>query len=448
MKKKILLISLALLLAISLVAIGCPTPPPEEAPPTPAEEVGPPIKIGALGPHEIMGPGFYNGAFLAAEEVNEAGGVLVGKVRRPIEVIKVETNELTSVTDAVAAAERAITVDKVDFLTGAMRTEAVLAMQDVAMDHKTIFISTIANHPELCARVATDYDRYKYFFRCWLPNAIHTTFMINALTETVADTVRKELGVETPKVAIIAEKVAWADVVVEGSKETLTKMGMEVVGVWRPSGFATDVSAELSAIKASGAQIMQITTTGPVGFVLTSTWGEAKIPVAPVGWNVDIMRLDAWERTGGKAAYEATWTGLTRTKVTDKSIPYYDKFVERFGPELMSSTYDVVYILKDAIEKVGTLDADALVVELEKTDYEGAFGRVVFTGRETPFPHDLTFGPGYATGVGAQWVDGKLVCIWPHGRAVLGDERWAGLRYEGTVDYVLPPHVKEYWKAK
>ena len=48
---------------------------------------------------------------------------------------------------------------------GGFRTEAVLAMQDIAMDYKKIFIGCGAAHPELCERVGKDYNRYKYWFR-------------------------------------------------------------------------------------------------------------------------------------------------------------------------------------------------------------------------------------------------------------------------------------------
>lgn len=44
----------------------------------PAEEVKP-IAIGVLYPFGLQGPGGDNCALLAAEEINEAGGVKVGK---------------------------------------------------------------------------------------------------------------------------------------------------------------------------------------------------------------------------------------------------------------------------------------------------------------------------------------------------------------------------------
>ena len=416
----------------------------------PAEGAERKIRIGVLGPMKFRpGVGMWSCAGLAAQEINAAGGILVGKVRMPIELVKIDTNELQNVTDAVMAAEKAITVDKVDFLTGAMRTEAVLGMQDVAMDYKKIYLSTVANHPELCERVAKNYDRYKYFFRVFLPNTIHAAFAINALTETVADTFRKELGIKTPKVALIAERTAWADLVIKLSEERLPKMGMEIVGIWRPSAFASDVTAELSAIKAAGAQIMQVTFTGPVGIVTSKTIGETKMPVAAVGWNVDAQDLEFWKTSGGKGEYEATWISMSRVKITDKTIPFYDRYTSMpVPPAVPSATYEALCILKDAIEKAGTLDPATLVGQLEKTDYVGVLGRDVFTNRTSPYPHDITYGPGYVTGTGIQWVGGKPVPFWPHGGTVLGDKAWVGVKYEGTKNYVLPPWVKEYWKGK
>ncbi|HSO18395.1 MAG TPA: hypothetical protein VLT88_02995, partial [Desulfosarcina sp.] len=44
----------------------------------------------------------------------------------------------------------------------------------------------------------------------------------------------------------------------------------------------------------------------------------------------------------------------------------------------ISPSYESVYILAEAIERAGTLDADALVAELEKTDRRGAMGRIQF----------------------------------------------------------------------
>src|SRR3990170_3266009 len=74
-------------------------------------------------------------------------------------------NEIQSVPDATNAIERVITRDKVDFLVGGFRSEAVLAMQEVAADNKKLFLGAGAAHPQLGAKVEKDYNRFKYWFR-------------------------------------------------------------------------------------------------------------------------------------------------------------------------------------------------------------------------------------------------------------------------------------------
>ena len=111
-----------------------------------------PVKIGVLGPMSFtQGEGHWNGASMAADEINKAGGVKVAGVMRPIKLIKVDTNEFLSIPDATNAIEMAISRYNVDFLVGGFRTEAVQVMQDIAMDAKKIFIGCGAAHPRRCA---------------------------------------------------------------------------------------------------------------------------------------------------------------------------------------------------------------------------------------------------------------------------------------------------------
>lgn len=395
-------------------------------------EGGDEIRIGVLGPMEfVQGQHHWNGATLAAEEINAAGGVKVGDKTYTIRVLKYDTDEIRNPQAAVSAVERAITQDDVHFLVGGFRSEAVLAMQEVAMDHKRIFLGAGAAHPELTERVRKDYQRYKYWFRVSPYSSVYlgqATFLQLAM---VADAVRRELGVARPKVALLFEQAVWADPIVQVAPQQLARMGLELVGTWRPSQTATDLTAELNAIRQSGAHIIFTGLSGPVGIPFARQWGELKIPAAPVGINVEAQKKGFWEATGGNGNYIVTYNTYGRVKITDKTIPFFDKYVQRFGefPTYNAGTYDAIYILVEAIQRAGTLDADKLVSELEKTDFQGTAGRVVFDKN-----HDLTFGPGYSTGIATQWIDGELKVVWPNG--------WQGVRYEGTVDYQLPPWMK------
>ncbi len=429
---RVLAALLVALLTSSLVLSGCGQ---QERPPAPAKKAAP-VKIGVIGPMTFtQGKHMWNGAMMAAEEINGAGGIQVGSEKRLVEVVKVDSNEILNVPDASSAMERAITVDKVDFLVGGFRTEAVLGMQDVAMEHKKIFLSVGAAHPQITQRVKDNYSRYKYYFRVNPFNSTHLGRVMFLQLKDIADVVRKELGVEKPRVAVVAENAVWADPVIAAAEKQIPAMGMELAGVWRPSANATDVTAELTAVRAAKAHIIFAGLAGPVGGVFARQWQELEIPAVTAGVNVDAQGGQFWKTTGGKGNYLATVNFIGRVAASPKSIPFYDKFTATYNelPIYTGAAYDAILVLAEAIKKAGTLDPDALASGLEKTDFAGTAGRIVFTS-----DHDVTWGPGYLTGLGTQWQDGKLVVFWPNG--------WENMKYEGTQTYTLPPWVVKHWK--
>ena len=396
------------------------------------------IKIGVIGPMQFtQGEGHWNGATLAAEEINNAGGISVLGTKRPVELLKVDSNEFLSIPDATNAMELAISRYRVDFLVGGFRTEAVTVMQDIAMDSKKIFMGCGAAHPELCERVTKDYGRYKYWFRV---QPINSKFLVKVellILEMAGKVMAKELDIPKIKVAVVAEKAAWADPIVSIAQETLPKMDMEIVGVWRPSPTATDMTSELSAIQRAGAHIIFNTFSSSVGIPFAKQAGELKISASLVGVNVEAQKDGFWEATGGNGNYSTTRGTYARVKINDTTIPFIDKYKERFKvtPNYTAVTHDAIMILRHAVETAGTLDSDRLVPVLEKTDLKLPLGRLVFSK-----DHDVTWGPGFVTSVGTEWQEGQNVCVWPY--------NWEGVTYEGAVPYKLPDYVVEHYKKK
>ena len=399
------------------------------------------VRVGVIGPMKSTdGENMWRGALMAQEEINKAGGVKQGTAKIKLELVKVDTNEEVSVSDAVLAVER--NVNKADFFVGSKRSESALAMQDVLMKNKKIFISSGGVHPELCARVGKDYDRFKYFFRVILNSAYMGKIMFLHLGD-VAKIVKEELGIEKPKVAILADKLQWADPIVAAVEKNAPNMGLEVVGAWRPSANASDVTAELAAIKEAGAHIIFQAVSGPVGIALGKQWGQLEIPAALIGGNSYGVVKTFYDATGGYGTYMTTQTSVGPVKITNKTIPFWDSFVKRFNdfPGYTSSSYDAVYILKEAVERAGTLDSDKVVEEMEKTDYAGAFGRIVFYPKGHEWAHDVKFGSGFNTWVIVQWkAKDKVSVVWPYG--------WEGVTYEGSEKYQLPPWMVKQLKKK
>ena len=402
------------------------------------EEEANELKVGVIGPMQFqMGEHHWMGATLAADEINAAGGIQVGEDSYQIKLVQVDSNELVSVPDAASAAEEAISVDNVDVLIGTIRSEAALAVQEVAMDYETIFMVCGSSETAMSDKVAEDYDRYKYWFRITPVNNTALGQLNFLLVGAVAQKIGAELMM-APKLAVLAEKASWTEAIVAAAQAYLPPQGIEVVGVWQPSDKATDVTAELTAIEAAGANMIMTALSGPVGIPYARAWEELQIPAASVGINVMAQADDFFVNTGGFGNYEMTLNSLARdVALTEKTLPFIEAFIAETGemPTYNAGTYDALYVLKEAIERADSVDMDDIVVELENTDYNSVAGRIVFDDN-----HDVTWGPGYVTALGVQWQDGELKGVWPP-----ADGSWNGVAYEGIVDYQLPPWVVEFW---
>ena len=101
----------------------------------------------------------------------------------------------------------------------------------------------------------------------------------------------------------------------------------------------------------------------------------------------------------------------------EKSKAFYEKYHKTYGKEIQGGhgpapSYESVYILKEAIERAGSLSADAVVAELAKTDRDGVMGRIKYDpGHQAVYG----FNPK-ETGVSAvvQWTaDGRRVIVFP-----------------------------------
>ncbi|UCH51370.1 MAG: ABC transporter substrate-binding protein [Chloroflexota bacterium] len=443
--KKVLFLLFACLLLVALVLPACDD-----------GDDGAVIKIGVIGPMQYtQGQHHWWGAEMARDEINAAGGVKVGDETYMIKLIQADSNEINSTTDAASAMERLITVDNAQFVVGGFRTEAVFPMQEVAMDYKTIYVNCGAATLALNTPVFDDYDRYKYYFRA-------TPFPSNYLVSNVLFTVgmagaiiKEETGLQRPlKVAICAEGAEWADGMVNALNGLIpSRLGMEVVGIWRPSPTATDCNAEMTAMEAAGADIICTTISGPLGIPYARSWGELEVEAASVGINVESQDVGFWDATAGFGNFETSLSsygkGVAQSALT---VPFVDAFIEKTGeiPNYNAATYDAIYTLKDCIERAGSFDNDAIVAEMEK--WEGpttAAPLFKYTGMDAPLknPHDVTYGPGNSTGLACQWQDGELVIIWPNADYAT-DDAWKAVKYPGIVKWKAPPRLIERLKAE
>ena len=369
------------------------------------------IRIAVVGPMAyVQGENHWAGAEMARDEINQAGGIAVGGARRPIELLRVDTNEIQSVADATFAAETVISRDKADFLVGGFRSEAVLAMQEIAMNHRKLFLGVGSAHGKLGQNVQARYERYKYWFMVYPTKSADLGRTLFAVLDSIADQVRRERKKETPRVAIFAERAAWTEPIIKAVQENLPKLRMEAAGVWQTTERSTDVSGELEAIKRAGADIVFTLVSGPLGGTLGRQMGEQNSPAAAFGINVEAQKDSFWNATGGKAGHVAMPDTYADVEITPKTIAFLKEFRARYkrSPGYTAATYDAVMILKSAIEQAGSTDADKLVAVIEKMEHVGSAATASWDKN-----HDLIWAEGKTAGIAVQWQDGQKVPFWP-----------------------------------
>ncbi|MFP4037213.1 MAG: ABC transporter substrate-binding protein [Desulfobacteraceae bacterium] len=354
---------------------------------------------------------------LAVDEINNAGGVAVGGEKRPFKVIPIDARGAepgVPVADVIRAHKKVILEDKADFIVfGSFRSEAAIACMDVVAQHRIPMILGTAMSPGMEAKVKEDYDKYKYTFRTCL-NAV---YLIKYLGGTMGY-LNQEFGFN--KVFIMNQDVAWArqsaDLMI---KQVFEKAGWEVVGRQDYPTGASDFSSGLMKARAGGAQVILPIFDMPQSGILVKQWKTMQVPALMAGFISPLAGPGSWDLFEGKieGAMNCIFEiGNVPVPKVPKSVEFWNKYKERYGSPIEAGhspapAYEMVYMLKDAIERAGTLDGDAVVAEMEKTDRVGAMGRLRFNEG-----HQIIYGEDpeeTAMGCMIQWRKGKRVVVYP-----------------------------------
>ncbi len=364
-----------------------------------------PIRIGVIAPTSaIDGRSIMQGAELAADTINASGGI----AGRPIKLYKYDDH--ASAADGVRAFQRATRQDHVVAVVGNFTSEVALAVEPWAARLKEPYIITGASTTKINQRIRNHYSRYKYVFR----DTLNSVIVGKIVCGYAKDILVKDLGYKTA--AIMSENADWTKPLDQEYEKCLPKAGLKVVDHIRFDPNTNDFSPIYSRIERAKPDVI-ITGIAHVGVKPTVQWHQNQIPIMFAGWSSQAGASSFWKSTNGAA--EDTITGNVASggaALTPKTIPFIKRYEKRFheSPAYNAySTYDALFILKQAIERAKSTKPDALVRSLEKTNYVGVQGREQFYNRHARFAHGLKYGPGFLTGVAIQWQHGKQVIVWP-----------------------------------
>ncbi|MCP4368956.1 MAG: ABC transporter substrate-binding protein [Deltaproteobacteria bacterium] len=375
--------------------------------------IGVPTSLGFLEGKES-----HKAVQMAVGEINAKGGVMVGGQKRPFKVFAADLRDAAPgvpVPEALLGLEKLILEKKpTAILVGPFRSEALLAGMDIFAKYKMPLLGTVAMSPGTEAKIKKEPEKYKYIFRV----SLNVIYWVKLLAGTNV-ALKNEFGFD--KVYIMNQDVAWARGTAGGmEKKVYPKLGIEVVGHDQfPTGFS-DFSSALMKAKAKGAGILFTCFDMPESGVLVKQWKSLKVPALIAGFISPMAGEVAWKSFNGKigglmnAIFEL---GNIPSKKYAPAKKFYDTYKKTYGKGIQSGhgpapSYESVYILKEAIERAGSLDPDAIVAEIEKTDRKGVMGRIRFDEG-----HQVIYGTDPAeTAVGAffQWTDdGKRKIVYP-----------------------------------
>jgi branched-chain amino acid transport system substrate-binding protein len=359
---------------------------------------------------------------LAVEEINAAGGVNVAGEKRPFKVEVIDTRDLepgVPVSEALLVVEKLILGKKADFIIGGpVRSEAAMAAMDLLSKYKKVSILTTGVlTPKYHARVAKEYDKFKYCFRI----TGEAVWMVTGEIIPCLIDIGKRFQVD--RLFIMIQDVAHARGGGGLIAKIMAKKGWHVIGAPEiyPTG-TTDFSMGLIKAKKEKAQVILIWMDMPETSILLKQWYDMKIPALPFGSIIAAAEQPGfWKATEGKGEYclaNVVNAGNAPSEATPWTMKFVKAYQKRWNIEPegygTSTSYMAPYVLKDAIERAGSLKSDAVVKGLEEIDMMGVYGRIRFDPKKKDHQVIPSVDPEEgAVGTIFQWQAAKRIVVFP-----------------------------------
>jgi branched-chain amino acid transport system substrate-binding protein len=388
--------------------------------PAPAVLAAEPIVIGvptSLG--FLEGKEAHKAVQIAVSEINAKGGVNVGGTKRPFKVVATDLRDAAPgvpVPEALLGLEKIILEKKpAAIVVGPFRSEALIAGMDIIAKYKVPMLGTIAMSPGSEKKIKEDPEKYKYIFRTCL-NAVH---LVKYLAGSMA-LINKQFGFN--KVFVMHQDVAWARATAGFVKKMyFDKAGWEVLGMEAYPTGTSDFSSALMKARAKGAQVIMPIFDMPQSGILVKQWKSMKVPALMAGFISPLAGSEAWKTFDGKIGGAMNSIFELGSAIYSPKVPrsekFYNKYKSTYGKAIqgghgIAPAYASVYILADAIERAGSLDPDAIVAEIKKTNRNGVMGRIHYdAGNQAVYGTDPQKD---AIGVVFQWTeDGQRKIVFP-----------------------------------
>jgi branched-chain amino acid transport system substrate-binding protein len=331
------------------------------------------VKIGLIttlsGPEAVMGNPMRDAAKLA---LSQLGGKIGGI---PAELVFGDDQQKPDVGRQVA--EKLLKKDRVDFITGMLGSNVLLAVYNQIVRSHTILISANSGPHQLAGSMCSP-----YFFAMGSQNDESPEAMGDYLTEHHID-----------DVYVMAPNYAAGHDMISGFKRTYKG---KIVGEVYTGFGQLDYQAELSQIRAAKPKAVFVFYPGGMGIQFVKQYAQAglkdQIPLYSV-YTIDPANLVA-QGDAALGNYDASFWNPSL------DVPRSKKFVADFRakynytpPNYGASTYDAIFAIDSAVKAVhGDLsNKKGLIAALEKADFPSVRGDFAFNTNHFPIENFYLF---------------------------------------------------------
>jgi branched-chain amino acid transport system substrate-binding protein len=376
---KKLAVLLSVLLVLSVVA-GCGSQTNE------AEKINVGLNVELSGGVASYGSNARDGAMLAIEEINAAGGVL-GKQLNPI------VRDCKSTADEAMSVSAALVGEKVIAQIGPLTSGDVAGSTPVMMQNKIPLIAPAATAESATVDQKTG-NTYEYVFRVCFIDPFQGTLM----AQFAADNLKAKTAV------IYGDNSSdYAKGLAQYFEKTFTEKGGTILG---KEGFVKDdrdFKATLTKIKNLKPEFIYVPGYYQEVAPLIKQARELGITAAMGG-------CDGWDSpdmvsvAGGDALNKTYFTNHYSSNDTDeKTVKFVTAYKAKYNKEpdaFAALGYDSVQLMVRGIKDANAADPVKLAAALAKvTNFEGITGKMTIDEKHNPVK----------TGVILEYKDGKQV---------------------------------------
>lgn len=341
---------LAMLLLVSLVAVGCGGEKKEEKK---AEAPKAGIKIGSLGPltgqYAADGNDIKNGVLAAIDVMNPEMGAL-GPVTLQAE------DDACDPRQAVAAANKLIN-EKATAVIGAYCSSATIPASEPLIAAKIFMITPASTNEKVTER--------------GMPYMFRTCGRDDDQSKAAIKFVKEFLKAKT--MYIVDDKTTYSQGLADNVEKLCADAGVKLLGHEHVNQGDKDFSAVLTKVKAAKPDVFYVSLQN------SAAAAPMLIQIARMGIKTKILAQDAVYHPQLMELAKKDAEGVYLTfGYTDKETPAYKKFLEAYKtkagePGAYSAyAYDSAVAYLKAVKAAGSTDPEKVKAELMKLDFDGA----------------------------------------------------------------------------